>query len=81
MPNWLPSVALIAGVLVTCQILLGAAMTGGLSVVSRKIDPTTFWGAILNQCVAMTITAVVTVGLSAVDWAKIAKAAGPRRGG
>ncbi|HEY2251209.1 MAG TPA: hypothetical protein VGH74_09120 [Planctomycetaceae bacterium] len=81
MPNWLPTVALIAGVLVTCQIFLGTALTAGLSAVSRRIDAAAFWGSILNQCVAMTVAAVLFAGLSTVDWAKLAKASGPRRGG
>lgn len=81
MPSWLPTVALIAGVLVTCQILFGTAFTAGLSAVSRRVDAATFWGSILNQCVALTVAAVLTAGLSTVDWARIAKAAGPRRSG
>jgi hypothetical protein len=81
MPHWLPSVALVAGVLVICQVLLGAAFTGGSSIISRKVDGAAFWGTILNQCVTLTVTIVAAVGLSTVDWAKIAKATGPRRGG
>ena len=67
--------------LVICQILLGKAVTSEFASVSRRMDPASFWGSILNQCVAVAVTAVVTAGLSACDWAKLSKSLAPRRGG
>ena len=78
MQNFFATIATVAVVLVTFQMLRGAAFTRGLSSVSRRTDSAAFWGSILNQCVAIALTAVVTAGLCSVDWAKIAKSSGAR---
>ena len=81
MPTSIAAVSLIVATLMTCQVLLGKAVTSEFASVSRRLDPASFWGSILNQCVAVAVTAVVTAGLSACDWAKISKSLAARRSG
>jgi hypothetical protein len=81
MPTSLATVSLIVVTLLACQVFLGRAVTSEFASVSRRLDPASFWGSILNQCVAIAITAVVSVGFSTCDWAKLSKSLAPRRGG
>lgn len=81
MHTWIAAAVMIVTTLLMFQILTGKAVTSGLSLVVRHFDPVSFWGSLLQQCVAISLTAVITAAAWQIDWKKVHEATRPRRRG
>ncbi len=81
MQTCIAAAVMVVTTLLMFQILTGKAVTAGLSLVPRNFDPVSFWGSLLQQCVAISLTAVVAAGICQIDWKKVHEATKPRRRG
>ena len=81
MQDYMAAAVLIVTTLLMYQILVGKTLATDFSVVSRNFDPVGFWSSLLQQCVAIAVTAVVTMAICKTDWKKVYEATRPRRRG
>lgn len=81
MQNAVAASTLVVTALLMWQVLAGYAFTTELSLVMRRVDPVGFWSSLLQQCVAISLTAVFAIMICKTDWKKVYESTTPRRRG